>query len=74
MWFPKKVVKHKFFMVRYKKCLPFVEIGLKLLEDYMKSLSSFSSASDNTDIADNSAFNVSESHYVYLNVHGFNGR
>lgn len=56
----KKVVKHKFFIVRYKKCLPFVEIGLQLLEGYIKTLS----ASDSTVTADTSAFNVAESHYV----------
>lgn len=56
----KKVVKHKFFIVRYKKCLPFAEIGLQLLEDYMKTLS----ASDSTVAADTSTINVAESQYI----------
>lgn len=60
----KKVMKHKFFMVRYKKFLPFAEDGLHLLEEYVKSLSVSHSASDNTEIVDNSDFNVSESDYI----------
>lgn len=34
----KKVIKHKFFVVRYKKILPLAEIGLQLLEDYVKTM------------------------------------
>lgn len=56
----KNVVKHKFFIVRYKKCLPFAEIGLQLLEDYMKTLS----ASDSTVATDTSTFNITESQYI----------
>ena len=34
----KKVIKHKFFVVRYKKILPLAEMGLQLLEEYVKTM------------------------------------
>lgn len=34
----KKVIKHKFFIVKYKKILPFAEIGLHMLENYVNFL------------------------------------
>lgn len=34
----KKVIKHKFFVVRHKKILPLAEMGLQLLEEYVKTM------------------------------------
>lgn len=62
----KKVIKHKFFVVRYKKILPFAEIGLRFLEDYAKTVPipyDVSNSSENIDTtADSTVFNGSKSH------------
>ncbi len=44
----KKVINHKFFIVRYKKYLPFADEVLRLLADYIKNTSY-----DKTDVIDN---------------------
>ncbi|MCM1529334.1 MAG: hypothetical protein NC093_04985 [Alistipes sp.] len=45
----KKSLSHKFFIVKYKKILSFAEIGLQMLEEYVKRLSVFHVDKNNTD-------------------------
>lgn len=67
----KKVIKHKFFMVRYKKILPFAEVGLQFLEDYVNFLSASYNADDSIETTDANTFNKNESHYIQTNKDNF---
>ena len=61
----KKVIKHKFFIVRYKKILPFAEVGLQFLENYVNFLSASYNADDSIETTDANTFNKNESHYIH---------
>ena len=67
----KKVIKHKFFMVRYKKILPFAEVGLQFLEDYVNFLSASYNADDSIETTGANTFNKNESHYIQTNKDNF---
>lgn len=62
----KKVIGHKFFVARYKNILPFAEIGLQLLEDYVKTVPVPCGVDDSSEniskTADTTIFNGSRSH------------